>query len=698
MKKRLLCMALILIMAMSALFLVSCSKDEEAAEDNADEGAKTITMWVVSENKVSAEDEKLVEAAFSEITKSKFKVNVDIKYFTEDEYLVKLEEAMKLAEEEKAQKELCAEMLDEALSAAKKKGNSDKDAVRQQFFVDHPEFAKFKDDMVNVGLEDGSGAVAKEDETVISEDYGIPEIKYPEAGENQVDIIYLAGYDTYVDFVGKEWLAALDEQLAGNASKLTSYISSTLLNGVKQNNTTYAIPNNVEIGKYTYMLLDKDLVDEYPLNYVNVSSVVDCKNFINDMLEYEPDVLPIASTYEECMNMLVWYWNIQYTSEVVKVLDENGDPVVDYVYDADGNPKVDKDGNPIIEEKKYTKYDYSVLTGDDNKFNMVGVVYSSAADISRGKMNMEFTNLLANQKYIDTLLTLKYYEYNNCYGTPAENQQVAISFVEGSYAIKAEADLNGGVYTDENGKEYYTVVVKYPQAEEGDLYGSMFAVSAFSENLDESMQVLTELNTTSALKNILQYGVEGEHYELQTQNPEISPVKRLEGCEYIMDINKTGNCFLAYPEEGQPIDYWDNVKVQNNDSLVDPLLGFDFNERLEGLSFDETSPEVLDNNLIKNINNLSAEIWEKIEACQTYDELEVLFYGTPGNTSECLVNLYGADVEKPKYGSVTVDLPKYTNHSWQSEDGSTASGHSPYTIYKAWCDEFGYWAIETETP
>ena len=697
MKKRLLCMALILILVMSALFLVACSKDEEVAEDNADEGAKTITMWVVSENKVSAEDEKLVEAAFSEITKSKFKVNVDIKYFTEDEYLEKLEEAMELAQQEKEQKELCAELLEEAISDAKKKGNTDKDAVRQQFFADHPEYAKFKNDMMNVGDEEETGAV-QEDETVINEDYGIPEIKYPEAGENQVDIIYLAGYDTYVDFVEKEWLAALDEQLAGSASKLTSYISATLMEGVKQNNMTYAIPNNVEIGKYTYMLLDKQLVDEYPLNYEKVSSVVDCKNFINDMLEYEPDVLPIASTYDECMNMLVWYWNIQYKSEVVTPKDEDGNPLLQEVTNPDGTYKTDEDGNFIYEEVKYTKYDYSFLTGDDNKFNMVGVVYSSAADISRGKMNMEFTNLLADQKYIDTLLTLKYYEYNDCYGTPAENQQVAISFTEGSYAIKAEADLNGGVYTDENGKQYYPVIVKYPQAEEEDLYGSMFAVTAFSENLSECMQVLTELNTTSELKNILQYGIEGEHYELQTQNPEISPVKRLVGCEYIMDINKTGNCFLAYPEEGQPIDYWENVKIQNNDSLVDPLLGFDFNERLANLTLEETNPDTLDNSLINNVNNLSAEIWARIEACQTYEELEVLFYGTPGQTSECIVTLYGADVERPKYGSVTVDLPKYTDHSWESEDGSTASGHSPYTIYKAWCDELGYWAIETETP
>lgn len=698
MKKRLLCMALMLIMVVSALLLVGCSKDEEGAEDNSNEGAKTITMWIISENKVSAEDEKLVETAFSEITKSKFKVNVDIKFFTEDEYYEKLEGSFAVLEEKQVLREECEQLLDAAISEAKKKGNTDKDAVRNQFFADHPEYAEFKSEMMNVGAEEGENVVVgQEDETVINADYGIPEIKYPEAGEHQVDIIYIAGYDKYISYIDEEWLAPLDEQLAGTANKLTSYISSTLMEGVKKDNVTYAIPNNVEIGKYTYMLLDKELVDTYPLNYEQVKSVVDCKNFIDDMIEYEPDVLPIASTYEECMKMLVWYWNISYTSEVVIPLDEFGQPMVEFELDAEGNPKVDKNGDYILKEVKYTVYDYDHLSGN-NKFNMVGVVYNSAANISRGKMNLEFTNLLANEEYLEILLNLKYYQFNNCFGTPAEGQRVAISFAEGSYAIKAEADLNNGVYTDENGKQYYPIVVKYPQAEEDDLYGNMFAVSSFSTNLTESMQVLTELNTSSELKNILQYGVEGVHYEYQTTNPSISPVKRVEGCQYIMDINKTGNCFLAYPEEGYAIDYWENVKIQNNESLVDPLLGFDFDERLELITVDEMKPETLDNSLINNVNNLSADIWAKIEACQTYDELEVLVYGTPGNTAECLVTLYGADVEKPKYGTVTVDLPKYLNNAWQSEDGETVTGHSPYTLYKEWCDENGYWAIGVANP
>lgn len=695
MKKRLLCLTLMLIMVVSALLLVSCSSDSEDTDDTTDDSAKTITMWVVSENKISDEDEKLVETAFSEVTKSKFKVNVDIRFFTEDEYFEKLESNMKALEEKQKLRLECEELLNDAISEARRNGNTNKDAVREQFFNDHPEYAQFKSEMMNVGddEEETSGS-STEDETVINEDYGIPEIKYPEADEDQVDIIYLAGYDRYISFVDNEWLAPLDEQLAGVASKLTSYISSTLLDGVKKDNTTYAIPNNVEIGKYTYMLLDKELVDEYPIMYKNVTSIVDCKSFIDDMLEYEPDVLPIASTYDECMQMLVWHWNIDYTSELITPVDENGDPILDLVLDKDGNPKLDKDGNYVYEAKKYRKYDYQYLT--ENKFNMIGVVYSSAKDAGRGKMNMSFNNLLADNDYLNILMTLKYYEYNNCYGELKEGQKAAISFMEGSYAVKSEADANYGVYTDENGRQYYPIIVKYPQAEEKDLYGSMFAVSAYSDYVTESMQVLTELNTSSTLKNILQYGVEGVHYELQTENPEISPVKRVEGCQYIMDINKTGNCFLAYPEEGNVIDYWDNVKNQNNDSLVDPLLGFDINKRLEALTFDEYNPEHLDNNLLKNVNNLSADIWAQIEACQTYEELKTLVYGTTSNSSESLVTLYGS-TDKPTYGTVTVDLEKWMNSSWKGdEDGNTDAGQPLYTLYRAWCEEFGYWVTESE--
>ena len=48
-----------------------------------------------------------------------------------------------------------------------------------------------------------------------------------------------------------------------------------------------------------------------------------------------------------------------------------------------------------------------------------------------------------------------------------------------------------------------------------------------------------------------------------------------------MDINKTGNVFLAYPEEGMTPDAWDYGKLQNKDALVNLLVGFSISNPVE---------------------------------------------------------------------------------------------------------------------
>ena len=133
---------------------------------------------------------------------------------------------------------------------------------------------------------------------------------YPELEKHQIDIIYLSGFERYNDFIDNEWIQPLDEEIAGASRKLTDYISATLLGGVQIEGSTYAIPNNVSIGEYTYMTIDKELFDKYYYNITDIEDVLDCRYFLADVVKYEPDVLPLNATYEECMNMLVWYWSM----------------------------------------------------------------------------------------------------------------------------------------------------------------------------------------------------------------------------------------------------------------------------------------------------------------------------------------------------------------------------------------------------
>ena len=672
MQKRLISIALVLVMLLSAISLAACSKNNNYTGIASVDGAKTITMWIVCEKPVSKETETLVETAFSAITKSKYKVNVDLVYYTEEEYFTHLEaKLIQLQEDSKMEEEL-KELLDTAIAKGKKEGKLTEEEIIEHFFAENPEYVPYRDSYSS--KPGNSSDTPKEVETIIN-DYGIPEIKYPAAEKNQVDIIYIAGYDRYISYIEEGWLAPLDEELAGVAAKLSTYVSTPLLSGAKIGEYTYAIPNNNEIGEYTYMLLDKDICDKYYFNYKNVNSIIDCQSLVEDIMNHENNgktaedagyVLPIASTFDECLDMLVWYWNIDVTTTKVPVLDEEGFEILD-----------DK-GKPI----KVSKSEYTI--NRDNKFSLVGCLYGSALEINRGDITLGFKSLFADENYRNTLLTLKKFQFDNCYGEQKDGQKSAISFMKGDYSVKQNwTDSARGVYKDANGKEYYAVVVKYPQADQSDIYGNMFAVSAFSKNLTECMEVITELNTSKSLKNILQYGVEGTHYVIESNKNGTTKLTRLNN-DYMMDMDVTGNCFMAHPEEGKPSTYWNNVRLQNSEALIDPLLGFDINAILEAKTESSENPASLDNNMIKDIADMSAAIWEELEACTSYTEYRNLINGPTGSIAvKPLVDRLKFDASTTvKFGDKTIDFYKYCSGTARPEGESVVYYAS--TLYLAW--------------
>ena len=768
MKKRLVCLLLSILMLLTCVF-TGCSSptvESEESEENVDNTAKTITMWVVTNEETTKEAEKAVNDAFSKITKAKFKTNVVIRFCTEDEYYAKLEAAI---DANQADIEL-EKKWKKALSRYKKdhKGEG-KDAatLEAEFYLAYPEYQRFQK-VVEEGDEDG---VVTEEETRVNE-FGISEIKYPEAGANQVDIFYLSGYDKYMEYYDKEYLYPLNEELGAASKKLTTYISAALLNGVQIDGEVYAVPNNVSIGEYTYMMIDKELFDKYYQKIDNVNSVLDLEVFFNDVMNYNGDktsndpgyVVPLASTYQECLSMLCWYWDLSYTDQsvyqtyydaetgrnyvaqfkhdvTVEELNSKGetvsrketrfDPVVysDIVYkvnekgqfvDEEGNPLnyhyeidpeagwlydektftfepsedvkgamylVDENGNPVTDANDLrviddgdTKIDsnavvlptYYYFYDKDADFSILGTMMKNPADRTRGSVNLGFNALFTDTEYHDLFAALKNYEYQEFYGEVKEGQRAAVSFMKGDSRVKQTYEDNG-VYVGEDGREYYVVVAEYPEATEEELYGNMFAVYDKSQYQDRAMKVITYLNTNPELRNLLQYGIQGQHYEFN----EDGTVKliRNEKCGiYSMDIEKTGNCFIAYPTEEMGADAWVYAKQQNNDSLVNPLLGFDFNQAIADSDY------AIDTDLIDEIKRLNAETLEQIEECSNKEELMSLM-----NDS-----MVGLMVKHDPTKTTNKLLEKAINPEYDPDEAKDSAGHSPYAVYYTWLTDYGY--------
>ncbi len=775
MKKRLICLTMSILMLLACV-LTGCSgtdKTDEGEESTVDNSAKTITMWVVTSDETTEEAKKLVNEEFTKITKSKFKTNVVIKFCTEDEYYEKLEGAINASQAKILLEEEASKALRQYLRAHK--GEKSVDELTKDFYIENPQYAEFQE----VEEEEDEDAPVTEEETVVNE-FGITEIKYPDEKENQVDIFYLSGYNKYMEYYNAEWLSLLGEELSTSSKKLTDYISTSLLSGVQIEGGVYAIPNNVAIGEYTYMMIDKALFDTYYQKIDKVGSVLDLATFLNDVKNYngdktpdDPDyVVPLASTYEECIKMLCWYWDLNYidqsvyetklaednsgryyvvkkqyevevevekgdetikekqtlitnqvkpdvvykTNDLGQFVDENGnalnyhyeiDPEQGWLYDekkdkytfgAEGKGAlylVDENGDPVtpendarVEIEAETKTDadgnpratYYYSFDTDCEFSVLGTMMKDAARRSRGLINLGFNSLFTSTEYHNLYATLMDYDYQNFYGEVKEGQRAAVSFMKGDARIKQTYEKDG-VYIGEDGKEYYVVVAEYPEATEEELYGNMFAVYANSSHLARSMKVITYLNTNKELRDLLQYGVLDHHYELNEDGTAHLLSNNQYGI-YRMDIEKTGNCFIATPPESLGPDAWTYAKTQNNDSLINPLLGFDFNLATADSDYS------LDVDLIDHIKDLNAEALTLINDCTNKDELmELLSDSDDGLVRKFALSSGDAKLSKATNASYDPDVPTGDPSAPGTPD---KSGSSPYAVYQTWLTTYGY--------
>lgn len=123
--------------------------------------------------------------------------------------------------------------------------------------------------------------------------------------------------------------------------------------------------------------------------------------------------------------------------------------------------------------------------------------------------------------------------------------------------------------------------------------GSMQAISANSEYPEKAMEFLNLLNTDPKLRNMIDSGIEGVHYEKVSDNM----IKNLPDAKnYDMPTFSLGNIMINYLNEGDPENKWEEFKKFNDAGINAPLLGFNF----------DTSKVT---NEIAAVQNVKEEFW-----------------------------------------------------------------------------------------
>lgn len=432
------------------------------------------------------------------------------------------------------------------------------------------------------------------EETIYNSETGLLELKYPDADPNVVDIFYLSGYDRYVQYIENEWVARVDDELTSGSKKLKDYISNVFMDAMKIDGATYAIPNNRTIGSYTYMLVNKELLAKYYYDISTMTSLNECSEFLADIARFEPDVVPI-------------------------------------------------DGAPDLYNVLYWDIDPETLDISTDTFNIIGTTYSANSSLGT---QIQFTSLFASRKaYRDQLLSnMRYQELGYFKGNVAADAKCAIKIVSGGAELEKQ-------YSE----DYHMVVLETPRANSDILYGSMFAVGGYSNDVTRAMEIITYINTNAELRNLIQYGIENVNYTLTEEGQ----VEYVSNNDYWMDINKTGNSFIAYTVAGTDADLWKYGMQQNNDATVDLILGFSLKD------------SKVDKAAIAKMRTLSESVKARLDACKTYDELSALV-----DTLQVeLRSQSNADIKN--YVSVTAE--------------ANAEGEStPYVLFYEWMNEMGF--------
>lgn len=120
--------------------------------------------------------------------------------------------------------------------------------------------------------------------------------------------------------------------------------------------------------------------------------------------------------------------------------------------------------------------------------------------------------------------------------------------------------------------------------------GAMTAVNKKSEHPKEAVELLNLIQTDAYLRNLLNYGIEGVHWE--KVEPDEDEILAAEGKPYVYDfkirLNEEkskdysvpywvqGGLFNTYVLENEPLDKWAAFKEFNDASIEAPSFGFDF--------------------------------------------------------------------------------------------------------------------------
>lgn len=703
MRTKLICLMLCLVALMTVAFSSCGEAEETGTEQNEQQSARTpvsINMWVVCEKEIDPETEKAVEDAFNDLTQTMFTTKVDFIFLTEDEYFTALDDAF-------AQAEL--------------------------YKLTHSTSTGL------VGMPDETTEAVETTVEMVTNELGQQLLKYPDITDGQIDIVFLAGETRLRDYADAGKILSIEEKLnSSDAKDIYNCVDPNLLKQIKIKTATsntaqaYAVPNRSVVGEYTYMLVNKDLLEDYYFHIDDINTFADCAEFVTALGESGSSVAPVLE-YVDPVNMQYWLNFIPAVDNGPELTFAIGDaatdsteaepyvnndvimvPLINFVKDLGGTYKED----PTTRVATYTYGTRTVVVTPGEMTAMVNgesvqlaatpvynaekfalyapidfVVDTLCAEYAFDEATGEY---VVNTKTYDMSTIASYYAGDASLGTGDRIEMKSLFAIpeftdhmvlmekcrENGWFAEDPAnttDFGVAILTgsresmmkyEEEGK-YAVKVLSNPIVDEEDVFDSMFAVTSYTVNVDRALEVLTLIYTNTEANNILKYGVEGKHFEFD-DNGQFAVISD----DYAINPDFIGNSFLNYTEDEVSEDAWADSRETNLPvaEVWEDAWKTNADSRVYPFFGLKASWSTLSMNELDKLRKISNVMIDEMEKCTSSEELAEFFVNAEAELALC------------------VDFQSAIGNAPETEATVTEDGEpivkipSPYDVYNAWVD------------
>lgn len=555
MKKSKMMKKLCLFISVAMLFsltLTSCGTSGASVDDVVRRTPITLSIYVPGD--ISPEASAEVNKALNDITQQKLTTKIEVIYVPMSNYIATIENLFAKYDEAMALK-----LEQESIAASIAKASKE----------------KAKDDRAKGITEPPTKKPTDPPKTT---EFYQEKIVYDALKENQLDIFLIPSAEMFESLVRESRLLSMDEELTTKAKILYEYIHPSVMLAGKYGESTYAIPTNRVIGETTYMAINKRLLEEYNAYAADYNAQIEAgtlegdpkavvdltkvKEFdaLTDYLRYVKANAPNVALVEGLISsdksyepLFPEYPNFVLAANAGKSSVYTASYMPVPTEPKTTEPPTDENGNLLP-----TETEAPTIPKETVKPQPVPAVINNTPD----SVNVSDRFKAATMSAISKLNQLFRDEGLFASGAVSADAERAAFLRTGTLE-----DYYGWIETDQYEYEYITY--QAPRATKQQLQSSMFGIFADCSSVARAMEVITLLNTNTTFKNTFQYGVQGTHYIVNDNQR----IERLND-DYMMDMNHTGNNFIAGLMEGDNPDKWEIAKEHNLQVINSVFLNF----------------------------------------------------------------------------------------------------------------------------